>query len=310
MLDAIIEDSRAEAASILRERLSTALVEEVQRLVNSRQSTDGLAEVCDVRSAAVSGMRPPAGWYVYGITWATAPLLVLEGVDGGCIQRVVVDDLAAVVSAIEPKFPRSPGSRGEVDSDFLAPRTGEHARVLQTMVENGAVLPFHFGVIYPGLTEVKGFLRENRAPLREALHRVEGQSEWDLAVTWDATPVDEHEAGPDHERDLVRHLQRGAVREDAERRARRAALSIHDELALIASDSVVHPTFTFRTHAKGGKCALLKASYLLPEDQVDDFRRAEQSAVARGSGDLRLTAELTGPWPPYSFSELPAPAPA
>lgn len=304
VLDAIIEDSRAEAASILRERLSTALVEEVERLVASRYSPGRSPEVCDVRVGADSAVRPGAGWYVYGITWATAPLPVLQGVDGGCTQRVVVDDLAAVVSAIDGRSQWSLGPAGDLDSDLLAPRTREHARVLQTMLDNGAVLPLRFGVRYPGLTEVKGFLRENRAALEETLHRVEGQSEWGLVVAWDTTPDTECESESDHERDLVRHLQRGAVREDAERRARRAALSIHDELALIASDSVVHPIFTFRRNATGGRCPLLKASYLLPEEQADDFRRAEKSALARDGRDLGLTADLTGPWPPYSFSEL------
>lgn len=305
VLDEIVEESRAEAASILREKLTGALIEEVQRLAVSRYSSDMPPEVCDVRSGAASESRGGAGWYVYGVSWSKAHLPVLEGVDGGCIQRVVVDDLAAVASAIEPRSPWGLGPDGDIDLEALAPRAQEHARVLESMLENGAVLPFRFGVMYPGLTEVKRFLRENCVALRETLHRVEGQSEWGLVIALESSPAAERVVEPDAGRDyLVRRLQERAVKEDAGRRARRAALCVHDELALMASDSVVHPVSTVGGKRPENRCPLLKASYLVPADQVEDFRRAAESALTRAGGDLGLMGDLTGPWPPYNFSEF------
>ena len=181
------------------------------------------------------------------------------------------------------------------------------------MLDNGAILPFRFGVMYPALTDVVTFLRDDAEALRSALRRLDGMEEWGLVIEWQRVPPGRKgsgrtgapAAGPGSGQDyLVRRLHQQAVDQDSRRRAHIAAQSVHEELARIAAGSVVHAASSSRGEGADGRHRLLKASYLLPRDRVDDFRLAAERALATADGDLGVTGDLSGPWPPYNFSEL------
>jgi hypothetical protein len=314
VLDAVIEESRVEAASILRARLTRALVEEAERLVASRCPRDGARAGPGPQTETATEAESEAGWYVYGVTWSAVPLRIANGVGGSALQQVIAGDLAAVVSPIEERSSWGIGSDGDVDLSALAPRAHEHAEVLEAMLRGGSVLPFRFGVMYTSLAEVEGFLREESDALMVTLRRLENRYEWGLVLEQKGSVAEEPSAalsgasdtdGPQAGRDyLTQRSRRQALAEDAGRRARHAAHCVHDELAAIASDSVVHSVSPSRRKGVSGKRRLFKASYLVDRDRSEGFRLAAEAALIRIDGDLAISGELTGPWPPYNFSEL------
>lgn len=311
LLDQVIEECRAEAASILRAKLTRALVDATEDLVTSR-APRGHEIVLPERVVDAA-----SGWYVYGITSSSAPATGFHGVGGIPTEQVVMEDLAAVVSPIDADSPWGLGSDGDVDLDALAPKAHAHAAVLEAMLETGPVLPFRFGVMYPSLEAVENFLREEGAALRATLGRLENRIEWGLSLQWNghakgepwgASPDVVDLGGAEEGRAyLTGRLRKEAADEEAGRRARHAAIGVHDQLAAIAVDCVVHPHSSSRgkrgKKSEGGR-PLFKASYLVQREQVDAFRLAAETALLGADADLGISGELTGPWPAYNFSEL------
>jgi hypothetical protein len=48
---------------------------------------------------------------------------------------------------------------------------------------------------------------------------------------------------------------------------------------------------------------VLRASYLVDQTDSDRFQKVIVAALETGA-NLGLSGELTGPWPPYNFSQL------
>ena len=91
------------------------------------------------------------------------------------------------------------------------------------------------------------------------------------------------------------------------RQAMDEAQQIHAALAKTAAASTCHPLQT--SEASGRREPMvLNAAYLVEDDSLSALE-ATVSTLAAGHPELRI--EVTGPWPPYSFSSVgPAPEPS
>jgi hypothetical protein len=69
----------------------------------------------------------------------------------------------------------------------------------------------------------------------------------------------------------------------------RAAMALHEPLAMLARAAVIQPGWE-----------LLRAAYLVERGSVRDFT-ARVDTLQREHPELALLC--TGPWPPYSFTE-------
>lgn len=97
-----------------------------------------------------------------------------------------------------------------------------------------------------------------------------------------------------------------AVRAGAPSPARRCARSGREYLHRIpAAHSSFHRLLSTRAVASTASCDshhALKASYLVDRGETDDFCR--QVAVAAESLPRPADVSVTGPWPPYSFTDV------
>jgi hypothetical protein len=138
------------------------------------------------------------------------------------------------------------------------------------------LLPVRFGTLVPDEQAAARAVAERREQLLTALERVRGAVE--LAVR--AQPREPEQAQP----------QRGETGRDymrAKARRTQAARLLHEPLAFLARDSVVH-----------AGPELLRAAYLVDRTAMDGF----VSLVRRLQAAHRsLDVVCTGPWPPYSF---------
>jgi gas vesicle protein GvpL/GvpF len=234
------------------------------------------------------------GLYVYGIVGQAHPSAVAElaavgGDAAGPVHRVEAAGVAAVTSAAPAEL------RGK-RRDLLA-----HQRVLDTLAEQGAVLPMRFGVVAADEPALIASLRKNSAHYQRLLRELAGRVEWNV------------KAVPDEQAFIAAAAQEPAVH-TALQAARRAnsherqlelgqvvAEAVHRRVRLSGDEilSQLKPFADRATIVDGGGSYALNAAFLVERQQVPRFQQAIDEVRARIAPALELV--LTGPLPPYSF---------
>ncbi|TWP50475.1 GvpL/GvpF family gas vesicle protein [Lentzea tibetensis] len=169
----------------------------------------------------------------------------------------------------------------------LAVLVREHDAVVRAVFQHEPVLPLRFGTVLDGADAALRLLRARHEEALAWLDRVEGRREWGVRVRAAAEPepVDlDSVSGTGY---LALRRQRLTAAEDA----RRSAEAVHQALTRRAADS------TCRDHASD---LLLEAAYLVDTENEDDFH----AEIGRLAGELGQPVEITGPWPPYSFTNV------
>jgi hypothetical protein len=217
--------------------------------------------------------------WVYGFLPAPgrAPELP-AGVDGEPVHLVVHGAVAAAVSPVH-------GSGNAVT------RMLPHEHVVEALLDAGAVLPARFGSVLADESDVLAELGRLGGVLLQALRRVQDHVE--LAVRLTPAHVEER---PDP----------GPATTGRAWIARR--LAARDEGARLQAEvqTALGPASTqSRWWAPEPGDGSVRASFLVARGQVDRFRLLAGALAEEMDGrDVVLTC--TGPWPPYSFSELGA----
>ncbi|MDQ2729735.1 MAG: GvpL/GvpF family gas vesicle protein [Actinomycetota bacterium] len=340
LLSHAFDDACAEVKTILQRRLVDALLEEAASAETARRSPPERARSTRVDHGEQRASSPMSGddgasWrshhrtapraqsaepglYVYGVTSVDARRVSgLTGVEGSPTYPIVLGDLVAAVSDVSGhRHDWGTGDDGQPDLALLAPRLEEHEKVLELILEHGSVLPMRFGTLYTSRSAVTEQLAMQGPTIRAALDRVDGKVEWGLTVSWDVQRLADSLAAEDA-RDgtttlrpkdspgraylSTREAEKARADLIAERRGR-LSCDLHRAIGAVAVESVLHAS-PAAGKVDDGPATLLKSSYL-----VDRSRRAafEDTIVQllNDNEQLSLAGELTGPWPPYNFSDL------
>lgn len=167
----------------------------------------------------------------------------------------------------------APAERREVSAEVL----WRHEEVVESLMEERDLLPMRFGTLVEDDEAAVQALDERREELKASLDRVRGAVE--LAVRAEAVPGREDTPGGASGAEYMR----------AKAHRTETAELLHEPLAFLARESVVHP---------GPE--LLRAAYLVDRDAVESFVGRVQR-LQKTHEDLRILC--TGPWPPYSFAQ-------
>src|SRR5919201_6297038 len=212
---------------------------------------------------------------------------------GAPLALVRADGLAGVVGAVaEEQFGSEALSRALHDVAAISPYATMHQDVVQFVFERTpSVVPITFGSVHDSDDDVRRSLERERARLIALLERFRERQEWGLRLARRRArvPVAAGEPGAGTTYLASRRAElRGELAGDA----RRAA---EDLDATLARASVAR-----RELAEAGGDLVLRVAYLIAARDVDAVKRA---VLDRGSEleRLGLAAELSGPWPPYSF---------
>lgn len=313
-----LQGARQDAVRVLRSRLTERLVAaaEEQWAATGRDhpSESQPASVPEPAVEPVGAVTTPAGdptggWYVYGVARARSvrDMDAPRGISGRVVEAVPVGDLAMVGSWLEDSSGWEVDGRSGPSLDALAPRVDEHQAVLEYVMTRGPVAPFRFGRLYPDPDPLRQLLAADADSIGNLLDRLEGRSEWGLTLHWSPSgdPVPTGAGRPTGPGDgsayLARRGRELATAGESARRARLGARSVHDRIAVVATDCVVRPAGRPRA---GDRPVALRAAYLVADADADAFRRAAATALCAVPPELGLAGDLTGPWPPYSFSSL------
>lgn len=159
-----------------------------------------------------------------------------------------------------------------------------HDAVVRSVFRHEPVLPLRFGTVLDGPDAAVRLLDARHEEVSAWLDRVEGRQEWGVkvrAAQREAVQLD----GLSGTAYLTQRRRRIA---DADA-VRRAAAVLHETLGERADESVSRDVT---------RDALLESAYLV--DAGTEF----PAEVDRLAAELGLAVEVTGPWPPYSFTKV------
>jgi Gas vesicle synthesis protein GvpL/GvpF len=220
--------------------------------------------------------------YLYAIVGVGELPDGLIGLRGAAVRQVPHNGLTAIVS-----------EHADVDAAGGEEAVLAHARVAERVAGDGrAVLPARFGRVYADEPSLTRALDERRGALEQALAAVSGCVELGLrAIASDDAGAPAAAAAAPSGGAYMRALL------EREHASARLADAIHRPLAGLARRSERGTAETSRL--------VFSAAYLVPTDGVEAFR----STLAEIQDDHpELTLVCTGPWPPYSFASIEAPA--
>jgi hypothetical protein len=241
--------------------------------------------------------------YVYGVVGRGDAVPRGTGVLRKRLHMVEDDELAAIVS----NAPAGEIAAGR--EELMA-----HARVLERAQKRGVVLPMRFGFVMPDEEAVREELLEGyHDELLTQLRELEGTAELHLRAVYDEQTLMREimRSDPDIARlsaalrdqpvdaTYYERIELGQkVAQAVERTASVDQAAILDVLAPLAVAVEVNEPEYERVAAN--------VAFLVEQAQMPTFDRAVDELGDRNAG--RLTFKYTGPLPPYSFVELPAPA--
>jgi hypothetical protein len=166
----------------------------------------------------------------------------------------------------------------------LAVLAREHDTVVRAVFRHSPVLPLRFGTVLDGADAALRLLAARHEEALSRLDQVEGHREWGVRLRAAAREPVELE-GLSGTAYLTMRRRNLTAADDT----RRHAAAVHEGLTRHAAESA-------RRDLAGD--VLLDAAYLVDVSDEDSFH-AEVQRLSAG-----LSVEITGPWPPYSFTRM------
>ncbi|MFI8992805.1 GvpL/GvpF family gas vesicle protein [Streptomyces sp. NPDC053542] len=263
--------------------------------------------------------RPPAG---------------LLGIGNAPVRTVAEGPLAALVSDVPAAEFDQPGVRDRLeDLTWLEATARAHRRVVDETAAAVGVLPLRLVTVYRDEDAVRAALAEHAERFERLLNRLAGRLEWGVKAYAQQAPEDRKSKDPEPDdrkpseaesgREFLRRRLRDRKAGDAAlHEADGLARAVHDTLARAAEHSRLHrpqdgrlaeavaasgapdaagraPAGTRPAVSRGPN--LLNGAYLVRREAAGTFAERVGELAAR-SPALRI--ELTGPWAPYSFTDL------
>lgn len=264
-------------------------------------------------------MTEPQGIWVYAVAEAIpdGSLGELTGVSGGPVATLAAAGLTAVTEQVPlAEFGEDALHRNLEDMDWLEEKARAHHRVIAAVAQLQPVVPMRLTTVYHSESGVTELLAGRSRDFRALLDRIRARQEWGVKAYAAPPPAAAEAAGQAAAPSSkaagagAAYLNRRRNERSAQEKARQAAMTstadIHDALAGLAVAFRLHPPQAPQLHGNQ-QPMLLNAAYLLDEEQADDFAAVVRSLAADHPS---VSLELTGPWPPYSFAELPELSPA
>jgi hypothetical protein len=263
--------------------------------------------------------------WVYAVTRDLDPAVLdnLGGIGGACVRDVREGTLTAAASSVDAEaFSEESLQRRLADPGELEAMARAHHHVIGAVATAGPVLPLRLGTVYREDGRVRAMLAGRRAEFAATLGWLSGRAECGIKV-W-ASPAalaagssqatgsgraagrDQGGGGAAY---LSRRKQELDARDQARSRAAQTAERLHERLTSLAVTGRLHQPQDAPPaqppSARERDVMLLNGAYLVDVPGLAGFAAAARAAVAELPG---LRAEVTGPWPPYSFADGPAEA--
>ncbi len=261
-----------------------------------------------------AGRTEPTGIWVYAVAGRSACPGPLTGVGGAPVATTTAAGLTAVTERVPlDEFGEAALHRNLEDLGWLEKTARAHHTVIDAVAQHGPVVPMRLATVYRSEAGVTALLTRRGADFRALLDRIRTRVEWGVKA-WAAQPAAFPAGAGDAAGSAAEPAGAGAgaaylnrrrhersAQETAREEAMKSVACAHTALSALAADARLHPPQAPQLHGNRAPM-LLNAAYLLDAEMAESFA----AAVRRLAADHpRVQYELTGPWPPYSFAELP-----
>ncbi len=237
--------------------------------------------------------------WVYAVASDLDPcrLAGLTGVGGEPVRAVAEAGLHAVVGSLD-----AAAFGEEALASFLADQANietigrAHHRVVASVASDGPVVPLRIGTIYPDDVTISVLLAERRAELALLLESFRGAEEWGVKVYMEPWP----DGAQDDPFTASSSAQDGPlIRVPRWQQAETCAEEIDRALSDMAVATLRHATpYPQFTDINGWM--VHSGVYLLDTERAAEFTEVVRKLTEEHAG---LRADVTGPWPPYSFAD-------
>jgi hypothetical protein len=252
---------------------------------------------CRCRSAGPAEPAVQQVVWVYAVTTERHPgqLCDLTGVGGEPVRAVTESGLSAVVGSVDATaFGETSLAHLLADSANIEKIGRAHHAVIASVAADGPVVPLRLATIYPDDLTIHTLLAERRSELAVLLQSFRGTQEWGVKVHLEPA-ADDRQPVPA----AAALSQHGDVpiAEPRWQQAEACAEKIDRALSGIAIATRRHPAPYPRFHDVEG-WMVLNGVYLLDTERAGEFAGIVSRLTQEHAG---LRADVTGPWPPYSF---------
>ncbi|MEU8887985.1 GvpL/GvpF family gas vesicle protein [Streptomyces sp. NPDC048442] len=267
--------------------------------------------------------------YVYAVTRPFEGFLPEEGgrgLDGEPPRLLRHGDLVAAVSPVRAAdFDEAPLKAHLEDLDWLAATARTHQAVVTALTAVTTPLPLRLATVCRDDDGVRRLLESGKERFVRALERLDGRVEWGVKVYAEAAPkASEASEGdpspaptapapsspppsagePGAGRSYLRQrLAQRRSRESDSKKADAFCRKVHAELSQSAEAALLHRLQDGRLSGRGGQ-NVLNAAYLVPRGTSEAFVEQVQALTPSPEDGGNVTVELTGPWAPYSFTDI------
>jgi hypothetical protein len=266
----------------------------------------------------------PTVWYVCAVARAAPGQAIAPpaaGILPGATARLIPHRGLAAVACEVPAalFGREALEERLKDMAWVQERVLSHQAMLAGLLGGCAFAPLQFCTVYSSAEKVAGMLAERHDDLSRILDRLAGALEWGVKVYVDPAALKaavaasapalqplrqaaaKASAGAAY---MLRKKLELAAEKEAERASDRCAQDSHDRLAATARAAALNAIQAPDVHGRAGWSMLLNGAYLVAMQNEPRFRAALLELKA-GHSSSGFDYELTGPWPPYSFTATP-----
>ena len=225
---------------------------------------------------------------------------VIEGARGvGGVEPRVMEfgNIRAVVSDVE-----------EETVSVTRENVFAHERVIREVLRQVTPLPFRFGTVV-NVERLESYIDSHREELLDGLERVRGAVEMSVKIIWNPEDIRREAVGHEGAGKTAHSEGKGGTGaaylaakrreilgdELLKERAERVAAWLRERVEDYVSESNVS------LHAT--EALMLRAAYLVRRERLTDYRERVMSFKSERP-ELRFLT--SGPWPPYSFSNIRA----
>lgn len=269
-------------------------------------------------------MENSGGEAIYLFCFArSVPDQVMAGADGIDHHPLFLHrfaDLAAILSKVPREDFCGPEASARMqDLNWIGPRVCRHEKAVEQAMRYSPVFPARFGTLFSSLDSLDKLAETHQQTISRFLDRVADQEEWAIKGLLDREKAKEKFislslSGKSGHLDSLppgmRYLQQQRIRAGAEQElnswVKKICAGIEDDLSHYASEVCKRKVFCLE--AAGAEDIFLNWAFLVPRKAREDFRaRIDRENADRLDGGLAF--ELSGPWPPYSFTPSLEPGP-
>jgi len=234
--------------------------------------------------------------------------------DGSPLLSWQFRDVVAIVSKVGMEEFCGPEAASRMqDLAWVGPRACRHEAVVEMAMRYSPVLPARFATLFSSLESMEEFLQKHHANICRFLDRVVDKDEWAVKAMLERKRAKEAIFSArlaSQEQDLsclspgMRYLREQRMSAGLEKELNRwlqeTCHEVLEDLCRVEATFERRPALSLSAKEED-KEMVLNCAFLVPRSGVENFRRRVQK-VNGSHAERGLLFELSGPWPPYSFS--------